>query len=265
MRYLIYILIIFFPFLQQDKELKFIRAFESEGDFFRTDALNNIYVVNKRKVAKYSISGEKIAEYSNSSLREITSIDVSDPYRLLLYYKDYNQIVFLDKTMTALYSPVSLDDLGINSVGAVCSSNNSGFWLFNNHAQQLQYYDKNLEPMQQSVNLSLIIQTASLPEVLLEKKDRLFLSYPDTGIIIFDKNGSYNKFIPLKRIYSFQIAGNKIIYYKDGLVHKYDFEFFTDDYYVLPDTSNIIDVRMEQQYIYIFRQNNISLYQITDL
>ena len=60
------------------------------------DNLGNGYVYDLNTIIKYSPNGDSIGTYSNNRLGNITSIDVTNPYKILVFYADYSIIVFLD-------------------------------------------------------------------------------------------------------------------------------------------------------------------------
>ena len=63
-------------------------------DFFTTDNIGNIYAVKEDELMKYLPSGRFFARYSNLKLGSITAVDATNPLKIVLYYRDFQQIVF---------------------------------------------------------------------------------------------------------------------------------------------------------------------------
>ena len=75
-----------------------------EGDFkiLEVDKLGLVYLVNNgNEIIK--LQGEQILfRYSSKRLGNITRLDVSNPQKVLVYYGDYYQVVFLDNTLSEI-------------------------------------------------------------------------------------------------------------------------------------------------------------------
>jgi len=69
--------------------------------------------------------------YSNKRFGTITSIDCTNPLKMLVYYKDFQQLVFLDNQLTQNSEAISLEDLGYEQTDLICTSMNNSFWLYN--------------------------------------------------------------------------------------------------------------------------------------
>ncbi|MFH2096168.1 MAG: hypothetical protein ABIJ16_10720, partial [Bacteroidota bacterium] len=112
------------------QEFRLLKKIQTEGGSFVTDHLGNLYTVDGLKFAKYNPDGEETAHYSNAYYGEISYADVTDPYRILLYYRDFNQILFLDKELSEIASPIFLSDLSVEQATIACTSNRGGFWVY---------------------------------------------------------------------------------------------------------------------------------------
>src|SRR5688572_3667151 len=89
-------------------------------DFFEADNFGNIYTVKNEELCKYLPNGKRHARYSNLRYGNITSLDVSNPLKILLYYRDFQQIIFLDNQLSVNSNPVSLELLGLEQAHLVC-------------------------------------------------------------------------------------------------------------------------------------------------
>ncbi|MBI5219749.1 MAG: hypothetical protein HY958_12545 [Bacteroidia bacterium] len=247
-------------------EISFIKSVEVKGKNFKVDPLGNIYIIKDQTIIKYNENGEKEKEYSSSYLGYISYADVSDPFRILLFYKDFNHVLFLDNYLAEIGSPIKLDDIKMDMAEIACSSAQGGFWVFNSQSKQLVYFDKNLQKQQESVNLNSVIFTDKKPAFLIEKSDYLYMYIPETGIIIFDKYGAYYKTVDLKNTPQFQVLDGKILYYQDHFLFKYDTKFLTTATIELPDSiKNIVQANLLKNTLYIFKENKFSIYRINGI
>jgi hypothetical protein len=215
------IISIFFSLLLQGN-YRLLTRVEAEGDQHYSDPMGNVYIVKDNLLTKYSSEYQQTGHYTNTFLGNIYSVDVSDPLRILLYYKDHNQIVWVDNFLSELRSPVWLDDLGIDQAELVCASSQGGFWVFNSLNNQLQFFSVNLELLHESPTLNILTGPDINPSFMIEKSRTLYLNVPGTGILVFDRFGNYSKTLPLETPSFFQVTDNHIYFMQEGGLFSYD-------------------------------------------
>ena len=229
---------------------------------FATDPLGNIYIINGQNIQKYNSNLQKIADYSNAFLGNISFIDVSDPLRILLHYREFNQVVWLDNFFQEIRSPVFLDDLGVDQALLVCSSSLNGFWIFNQLNNQLQYFDFNLIKIHESMSLNPLIGDAK-PLAMIEKNRKVYLNFPGTGILTFDQFGTYSRTLPVFPDDYFQVTDKSIFYLEQDSFKRYDLDTFNEENITLPDAEGIQAVMIQPEYLYILKKEGISVYKIS--
>jgi hypothetical protein len=67
------------------------------------------------------------ASGDNKNLGDISFVDASNMLRILVFYKDFLQVVFLDNTLSANGETVSFDKIGFQQAQLVCSSHIGNF------------------------------------------------------------------------------------------------------------------------------------------
>src|SRR5687767_1631412 len=79
----------------QDTSFRLLRIIEGDIVDFTVDNLDNIYVLNSRnQVKKYNANGDSVAIYNDvKKYGQASLIDVSNPLRILLYYRDFATVV----------------------------------------------------------------------------------------------------------------------------------------------------------------------------
>jgi hypothetical protein len=259
MKYLCFIIFFINSFYINEYEL--ITTVNVQGNIFKTDMLENVYLINNQTITKYNNQGIKLSSYNNNYLGTVSYLDISDPLRILAFYKDFNQIIFLDNTLSVIGSPIQLDDIGFNRAEIACSSNTGGFWIYNSLTNQLVLVDNNLRIKLQSINISSLLSDNDKAEYLIEKNDYIYMNFPEKGIIIFDKFGTYYKTIPVLKCNSFQVFGNKLIYFKNNMLFSYNIELSEEKVLEIPDVNEIKSVRIEQNKLFILKENSMLIYK----
>ena len=111
MKIILNILLIFFllstPCLaQSDTTFRLIKTMKGDIVDFTIDNLDNIYVLNSRnQVKKFNANGDSVAIYNDvKKFGKVTLIDVSNPMKILLYYRDFATVVMLDRFLNSVNS-----------------------------------------------------------------------------------------------------------------------------------------------------------------
>lgn len=183
-----------------------------QADFFTVDNLGNIYTVKNDQLKKFSSQWQQVNLYSSKLLGKISALDVSNPMKLVLFYKNLSQVVFLDNTLSEQGTAVALESLGLELATLVCSSVNNGIWVYDQRNFQLVRLDQNLKIITQTGNIIQQIGGELNPNFILEKNNWVYLNDTARGILVFDIFGTYSKTIPLKNRQSFQIIDENIFF-----------------------------------------------------
>ena len=85
------------------------------------DRLGNIYLVRNNTVAKYDAEMNFICAYDNYPAGSMSSLDVSNPFKVIVFYSEFNKLIYLDSKLAELLSPLMLDDAGLYNIKVVCS------------------------------------------------------------------------------------------------------------------------------------------------
>lgn len=229
-----------------------------------SDHFGNVYFINNQQLTKIEAKTAKQYHYSNNKLGAISCIDVTDPLRILLYYKDFNQIIFVSNTLSEIGSPILLDNIGMESTELVCASKMGGFWLYDGRNSQLFYFDKNLQRIHQSLCISSITESNSIPVSLNEIGNNVYINFPDHGILVFDLYAGYNTLIPLVNVFDFQVINEKIVYVESNILIEYNPKNQMTEAFYLPDTTGVIHADVYHNRLFIFKKNSYSIYKIEE-
>jgi hypothetical protein len=257
------IALFFFLNLDQGNEFVWKKDIQVQCEFFATDQFKNVYSIDKNQLTKHSFSDNTTSAFSSKLNGIIHSVDVSDPFRLLVFYKDFNRIVFLDNKLSELGSNIRLNDLGYFHVVASATSTRGGFWIYDQGVSQLVFIDKSLQVGQVSSTLSdLIDNSMELKKIsLIEKNDFVYLGIPDQGIIQFDAYATFIKKFPITDFADFQVVGQNVVYLSNGKLKVYNTENYQTEEKILP-VDNIKDCRVEGSELFLLLNDRISIYNI---
>lgn len=161
------------------------------------DILNNIFVVTATgQLKKINLDGDSIAvyndikKYGNPSL-----IDVSNPLKILVYYKNFSTAVILDRFL-AQRNIINFRKENLLSVQAVSTSYDNNLWIFDGQEFKLKKIDEYGKLISESNDLRQFISDVPLPESIFDNGLYVYLYDPQKGIYIFDYYGTLKKQLP---------------------------------------------------------------------
>ncbi|MFA6923518.1 MAG: hypothetical protein WC223_04615 [Bacteroidales bacterium] len=229
------------------------------GNKFTSDKLGNLYVFGNNDIKKYDRDGKQTATYSNINYGKISSLDASNPQKIMIFYKDFSRIIFLDNTLSINGDGIALAGIGFEMTTLSCNSANNDIWLYDSGNYQIIKLDKNLGVLFNSGNLSQLLKINMNPNFLLFQNDFLFLNNPETGILIFNAFGTYLKTIPVKELQIFEVIGDNIYFCSKNKFKSYNIKTYEEKNFILPDT-NSTKVRIEQNRLFLFNEKQIDIY-----
>lgn len=187
-----------------------------------TDNLGNSYLYNNLNILKYNADGDSIGLYSNNRLGSISTVDVTNPYKIMVFYADYANIVFLDNFMSLLEGPIMLDQLGYDQVTHACASMENGLWIFDRLRQTVIKLNQDLSEAGRSINLSQLTGQQIAPKLMLEQNANLLLQTNKNGVMVFDQFGTFEKKLNVEASSHIQVINKKVMFFKNDTIFQYN-------------------------------------------
>lgn len=153
-------------------------------NFIEVDRHSNIYIVCQTELTKYSPEGKLLSQYSNKLLGNIQSIDVSNVLQILVFFKESNTLVFLDKELTEMNKPLQINDFLDVQASLVCISAENGFWIFDELSASLFYFNKNGVRKKKSENLTYYLNAEKV--LFLSEEFNQIVLQTSTQLLLFD-------------------------------------------------------------------------------
>jgi hypothetical protein len=236
----------------------------SKGDYLLTDNLGNSFVVRNDQLTKYRDNGTVFRLYSNKKLGKITSVDPMNPLKIVVFYRDFSQVVFLDNTVTENGDPILLTDWELEQASVVCSSYDNGLWLFDQVQYSLTRFNQQFKPTVQVKSLNQILGYTPQPAFMMEQNNHVFMSDTAHGILQFDIFGTYIKTIPVKGLKKFQVFGDNLYYAnKEGFLVAYGLKTLQESRLKLPVTD-FIDMRIGQNRLHILGSDSLIVFEFPE-
>ncbi|MES2565246.1 MAG: hypothetical protein V4565_00155 [Bacteroidota bacterium] len=190
------------------------------------DGFGNIYIITENEIVKYNANGILQKKFSTKRYGRIDYVDAMNPLKILVYYKDFQQLLFLDNQLTQSSDMISLEKLGYEQASLVCSSSNNGFWIYDKQNNELSRFDSEFKSLVKTGNLKSILDIDIKPNFMKEHNNYLYLNSANEGILVFDIYGTFYKTIPLKNLKEFEIVNGDVFYYEAHALKQYQAQTF---------------------------------------
>ena len=240
-------------------QYQLVNSFDSEARMISVDQLGNFYLVVKNNIIKFDPNGKRINQYSNQRYGEISSIDATDPYKIVVFYEDFRIIVILDNQLSENGSPLNLQFSDFDQPVLACRAYNTGLWLYDQLLFKLYRVTLSLETVQSTGNLTQVLGLKFQPDFMMEYNNNLYVNNPATGILVFDQYGTYTKSIIIKDLDRFQVTEKAIYYVDEGKIKKYRFRDLEIESLPLPE-NGITGLSVHKNRLFMIDGSQLKIY-----
>ena len=191
----------------------FVPLKKIKGDItsFAADNFDNLYLLNSYdQLKKIDAGGDSIAVFNNvRRYGKLAQIDVTNPLRVLLYYKDFSTIVVLDRLLSNR-STIDLRKQDIFQVEAVCLSYDNKIWLYDEFEHKLKKIDEDGKLLFATTDFRQLFDEAFSFTSICDQDGYLYLYDKNKGVYVFDYYGSLKNIFSLTGYDNFKTVGKFI-------------------------------------------------------
>lgn len=176
------------------------------------DNLDNLYIITPQdQLKKYNTNGDSVAVFNGvRKYGKLYSVDVSNPMKLLLFYKDFSNIVILDRLLS-VRTTVDLRQNNILQASAIGASYDNKIWIFDSYEYKLKKLDEQGNLLQETPDFRVLFEQAVVPQQIMDRDGLLYLYDSVNGLFVFDYYGSFKRKLPITNWNSVVIAGKNIL------------------------------------------------------
>ncbi len=262
MKNILFIILYFFSgfhgFSQEQSTGKKLFELSHNADHFTTDQLGNIFLWNESFIWMYSNKGDSLSAFNSRKYGTISHVDATNPYEILVFFADYNLVLFLDNYLSDNGNEIDLQKLGYDQISNSCKSRANGIWIYDLIQQRAIHLNDNYVKDKQSLNLSQWFDGRVSPNLLLEFNNQLFIS-SDEAIFVFDHFGTFQRKIPIQNIKEFQIVNEEIRYLKGDQYCSYIQKDFDESCRKI-QIEAVKNIRIEKTGLYVFGSNKLTVF-----
>lgn len=176
------------------------------------DNLDNLYIISSTgQIKKLNAAGDSVGVYNQlKNYGKLYTIDVSNPLKLLLFYKDFSTVVILDRFL-ANQSTLDLKRFSILNPSAIGNSYDNNIWVYDEYDNKLKKIDEQGTKLLETADFRAAFNQSISPQRIISDNNLVYLADTANGVFVFDNYGSFKKEIPVKNWQTIAIAHNNII------------------------------------------------------
>jgi len=227
---------------------------------FTTDYLGNVFHYTSGGISRFDSEGIKTGIFSSREFGDVSSVDATNPMKILVVFDKFSKAVVLDNSMSANTS-FDLSLPGIPAFSLICTSHEGGFWIFDPSEKTLKKINDQLVVTATGTSLRQVTETDLMPDRILDSGNWLVLYASGYGFLVFDRYGTYFKSVKTgTSVRDFQVNNDDIIYKEDDIIKMVDIRNNRIKTYLLPSNDQSDACRVESKHIYIQHLNTLKIY-----
>jgi hypothetical protein len=220
---------------QDDTSFKFIRKISGDIVDFTVDNLDNIYILNSRnQVKKLNANGDSVTIFNDvRKFGKASLIDVSNPLKVLLYYKDFATVAILDRFLNTV-NTIDLRRSNVLQAKTIGQSYDNKLWVYDELESKLKKIGEDGKLLQETPDFRMLFDIAPQPQKIFDENRYVYLYDSASGVYVFDYYGALRNNILIRNWKNFKVTGNYIFGSKNDTLYRYEISAFQYDEWKMP-------------------------------
>lgn len=246
-----------------DSIFRFERSIPGDFIYLNVDVLDNIYLITSgNRLKKLNSKGDSVAVFNDvKKYGNPTLIDVNNPLKILVYYKNFSTVVVLDRFLTQRNS-INFRKQGIFSVNAISTSYDNNIWLFDEQDNKLKKIDETGKMLLESPDMRQQLDTIPSPQYIIDSRNQVFLYDVLKGFYIYDYYGAFKTRLPFTNWSDIAISGNRLFGFSNNTLYSYQLQSLNLKTYLLPSfVQDYISIKAVNGKLYLLKKNALEIYR----
>lgn len=209
-------------------QIKLSKSFSGNFKDVEVDHLNNYYFVSSNnQLKKTDANFKKLAVFNDSrNFGNISSIDVTNPLKILVFYKGFSTIVVLDRFLNVVNS-IDLRKNNFLQVSAIATSYDNKIWLFDEMENKIFKIDDYGNKVMETTDFRMLFENSLIPEKLIDNNGKLYAYNKLMGFITMDYYGGLKHIHAIKHLNDIQVNNDVLLGFDNNELVNYNLSVFT--------------------------------------
>jgi hypothetical protein len=247
---------------QTDSAFQQVKSIQGDIVAFTVDNLDNIYLLSSNnQVKKLNANGDSVAIFNDvKKFGQASLIDVSNPLKVLLYYRDFATIVVLDRFLN-IRNTIDLRKQNIFQVSAIGQSYDNKIWLYDEMDSKLKKIDEDGKLLLETPEFRQLFDMSPTPQKIFDQDQYVYLYDSAQAVFVFDYYGALKNKILISSWKNFKVAGKYIFGSKDSKLFRYDIRTFRVEEWQMPaQLTDAKSFNFSASRLYALRKDAIDIY-----
>ncbi|MEP7373624.1 MAG: hypothetical protein ABI675_09575 [Chitinophagaceae bacterium] len=247
---------------QTDTSFQFVKTIKGDIVSFSVDNLDNIYLLSStNQIKKLNANGDSVAIFNDvKKFGQASLIDVSNPLKVLLYYRDFATIVVLDRFLN-VRNIIDLRKQDILQARAIGQSYDNKIWLYDEVENKLKKIDEDGKLLLETPDFRQLFDQAPIPQKIFDQDQYVYLYDSAQAVFVFDYYGALKNKILIAGWQNFKVAGKYIFGSNDSKLFRYNIQNLRIDEWKMPDELyKTRSFNFSSSRLYALKKDSIEIY-----
>lgn len=249
---------------QTDSPFVFLHTIKGNFVDFSVDNLDNIYLItDANQLKKINGNGDSVGVYNDvKRYGTLSSIDVTNPLKILLYYKGFATVVVLDRFLNTR-NTINFRKKNIFTVQSIATSYDNNIWLFDEQDFKLKKIDEDGNLLQETTDFRMLFDSVPAPIQITDKENFVYLYDPEKGFYVFDYYGSLKNRLPFLNWTNVAVSEKNMYGFNNKKLYSYQLNSLALKEYRLPGYLGTYSViKANNGKLYLLKEDGLYIYQL---
>ncbi len=249
---------------QNDSAFQFFKSIKGSYSYFNVDNLDNIYLItDNNQLKKINANGDSVAVFNDvKKYGNPDYIDVTNPLKALLYYKNYSTVVVLDRLLT-VRNNINFRKQNIFYVNNVTLSYDNYIWIFDEEDFKLKKIDEEGKLLQASTDWRMLFDSVPAPVKIIDRDNFVYLYDPEKGFYIFDYYNGFKNRLAFLNWTNVEVNANTVYGFKNNKLYSYQLKSLQLKEYFLPAFfGKFISIKAMNGKVYLLNEKGVDIYEL---
>ncbi|MGZ8517484.1 MAG: hypothetical protein ACXWWD_09045 [Chitinophagaceae bacterium] len=247
-----------------DTGFALIRTYKGDITGAAVDNLDNLYIISSTgQVKKFGARGDSVGVFNGMrNYGKLYTIDVSNPLKPLLFYKDFSNVVVLDRLLATRVS-LNLRQFNILQPSAIGLSYDNNIWVFDVYDNKLKKIDEAGTILLQTDDFRQLFNQSFSPQKIINDNGFVYLADSANGIFVFDNYGTFKRKIILKNWNTIDIWNGMVVRLNKNAIIVYNPTNFQERSFSFPSSfTPYLHSFTTTNKLITFSQDSLGIYKV---
>lgn len=249
---------------QTDSLLNVLPSINYPISSFAVGNLGELFIINTdNQLMKLDEKGDSVGVFNQvTKYGKLSYVEAHNPWKTLLYYKNFSNIVLLDKYLNVITS-INLRNKNILRAEAMTISYDNHIWVYDEQDNKLKKIDDSGNILSETVDFRQLFDEVPTPKRIIDHDGFVYLYDPHAGLYIFDYYGSFKRKLSFQGWSDFAIIGKSIYGFDAQTIYKYTAPMPELEEFPLPaKLQNSTSIKLSNHKLYSLKDGRLGVFPL---